>query len=322
MNKIISLYERHYFIMKPTQQSLTKEISRLYKLGFNNEPLTYRPSTLTETVMNLYIINKYSIKNPFHEDIIAKYKRYKCMTTRQVATESIPQHLKWEFYVYFDKKNRIIRHNGDDYYDVLIYHLTKMININPGKKITCDFNSCNFIEEVPIDGHSEIIIFDPILNVLEYIDSNNIPKHYLRKDTKYFQSGELRCKIMEKVAKNLPSKPMFITNRDIYSGYEWGIQSIECASDILKDFEKEGYCLMWCHLFGDLALAFPEHSMRNIIRTILTKATDARTKAHNINDYLAYLIRGYVRHISQTLHIEFDNDTSKKNACINLVSHM
>jgi hypothetical protein len=305
-----------------SSNTVSKEIARLYSIGVRAKGVPYESTIVTETMMNLYLSEKYGIVNPFQEDIVKKYNRYSGIATRQITSVPIPEYLKWEFYIYFDKKNKLLSHNGDEYADICIYGLNKLAKLNPGKKITFEFNSCSFVDDKPEDGHTEIIIFDPALNVLEYIDSNQLPKQRFRKQTTYITSCQVRYEVMKHVAEQLPSKPIFITNRDIYNGYEWGIQSIECGSDLLTGFEKDGFCLMWAHLFGDLALAFPEYSMNDIIRTMLKKANDPKTKAENMSDYFVYLIRGYILDISNTLGVDFGNDASKKNACILLASRI
>lgn len=307
--------------MKPTN-TVAKEIARLYSLGVKQTGVPYESTLATDTMMNLYIMDKYGIVNPFHEDVVKKYNRHGGIATRQITQVLIPDHFKWEFEIHFDKKNKLLSHNGDEYGDICLYCLHTLIEANPGKKITYEFNSCTFIEGQAEEGHTEVIIFDPALNVLEYIDSNQLPKQRFRKQSAYITSCEVRYEIMKRVASQLPSKPIFITNRDIYTGYEWGIQSIECGSDLLVGFEKDGFCLMWANLFGDLALEFPEYSMKDIIRTMLKKADDPKTKAENISDYLVYLIRGYILDISNKLSVDFSNDVSKKNACIVLASRI
>jgi hypothetical protein len=106
-----------------------------------------------------------------------------------------------------------------------------------------------------------------------------------------------------------------VNNDDIYSGYDWGIQSLEASSDKHLESEKQGLCLMWAILMGDLALSFPEYSVSQIVKVMMKKARSKQTKLDNINDYLLFVIRGYIVSLTKKLDISFENETSIHSAC-------
>lgn len=299
---------------------LDKEISRLYKLGSScSEIPKYITTNETETMMNLYLSHKYKLDNPFQDDIIQAYKHYGRIRARYTPWMKPPIQYRWELYVYLDAKDNIIGHNSEEYAELFSENLLEMTKRTPGKKIICDLNSCVFLEKEAVTAHSEMIIYDPLLNVLEYVDSNNIPKHCARKDKNYFNWSSVRISTARLIADLLPSQPHFICNADIYDGYEWGIQSLECTSDLLISEEKIGYCLMWSHLIGDLALMFPEYSVKDIIKSIIKKSELKTVKVKYSNDYMVYLIRGYVRDVSDVIGVDFSDIDSKHAACCKLV---
>jgi hypothetical protein len=166
------------------------------------------------------------------------------------------------------------------------------------------------------NGHSEVILYDPALNVLEHVDSNNLPKQNCRANKGYFDCCQMCISIMTDISNLLAERPTYVNNNQIYSGYEWGIQSLEASSDKLTDNEKEGYCLMWAIIFGDLALSFPEYSVKEIVEIMMKKAGSKRNAETNKNDYLLTVIRGYVATISKELGVSFIEEASKHEACV------
>ena len=300
-----------------TTKGLEQEIARLYKLG--KTPAPYCSTSVTEIMMNLYLTNKYKFKDPTQKDIRKDYRAYGMVSRRLKQQTPVPQLYTWQLCLYYDEKERLVRTNRDEYYSAFYWKLTDMIRLNPGKKIACSFDIEFYTNEVATLGHTETILYDPALNILEHVDSNNLPKHCARRDPEYFQCCEVTNAILEDVAKALPQCPLYINNTTIYHGYEWGIQSIEAASNKHTESEKDGYCLMWSNLFADLALSFPEYSVRQIIDVMLKKAKSAQTKVDCMNDYLLYVIRGYVTDISNTLGVNFEDEASKHEACVQLV---
>jgi len=151
---------------------------------------------------------------------------------------------------------------------------------------------------------------------LEYIDSNNIPKQCTRQHKRYFAWQQLRQETMKRVVSEMPSRPHLITNSDIYDGYAWGIQSLEYSSTFITELEKNGgYCLMWAQLFSDLSLTFPEICVKDIVRTITEKSESKKTRAGCANDYILFVIRGYVIDISKKIGVDFSNIDSIHSAC-------
>ena len=301
--------------------TLQKEIARLFKLGKNSK-ISYISTSNTQTLMNLYLLNKHSLIDPFHTNFIEELKRYARISSRYTSWIDFPIHGHWELHVYFDKNGKVLSHNGDELIDIFRDNIIEMAKINNYKKIICEFGSAIYVENVCVSGHSEMIIFDSIFNTFEYIDSNNIPKQCSRRDQQYFTWTEIRQEIVRKIVESLPSNPIFITNKNIYTDYDWGIQSMEAASDLLTEQEKNGYCLMWSHLLGDLSMQFPDYSMKEIIDTIVKKSKLKTVNIKYTNDYMLYLIRGYVYDISQVVGVDFAYDDSKRDACCKLVTKL
>lgn len=297
--------------------SLTQEISRLYRKG--KTPPPYKSTNVTEMAMMLYLSNKHNINNPVEQKIRQQYKIYGRNIHRLRPSKTAPPMFNsWELELYYDDKDRLVRTNRDDYYSVFYWKLHDLIEANPGKKVTCTFDISMYKNNVPDNGHTEIIVYDPALNILEHTDSNNQPKQCARHDCGYFACSEVVTSIMRDIVKVLPQKPLFINNEDIYSRYDWGIQCMESGSDLLTEMEKSGYCLAWATLFGDFALSFPEYSMKQIIEEMIKKAKSPLNSATYMNDYLLFVIRGYVADLSQKLDVRFDDETSQHEACIRL----
>jgi len=296
--------------------TLAQTIARYYQQGKN--PIEYKSTNSTEVMMMLYLTNKHNIIDPFQDDIRQKYRDYGRMTDRLKDLRKPPDFYDWALSLHFDKKNKLIYENSEDYFCCFYWKLMDIIEKNPGKKVACLFSITFRIHDGTSEGHSEVVLYDPALNILEHTDSNNIPKQCFRKDHTYFILCEMVQSILGRVAKALPSEPVFINNKNIYTDYEWGIQSMEAASDLHIGGEKEGYCLMWAVLFGDLALSFPEYSIREIVSVIKEKAKSKKVKINFVNDYMLTLIRGYAVHISREVDVSFLDESSKHNACIKL----
>jgi len=291
-------------------------ITRLYNLGSKGEPPRYESTPETETMMNLYLLQKYGLKNPMHDEIIRKYRHYRL---RRSPIETHVNHV--EHSVYINRRFDHVSDNNDEYAELFLNNLLEMIQLNPGKKLVCDFKSCLFIDDEFDLGHSEMVIFDPAFNTFEYVDSNHVPKQFSRKTTKQFAWQEAREQTMQQVVSRMPSKPIYITNADIYTSYEWGLQSLESGSELLtREEETGGYCLMWSHLLGDLSLAFPHYSISGIKEAIFKKANSPTARMETVNDYLLALIRGYIKDISHIYSIDFSSTASKHDACYHIVS--
>jgi hypothetical protein len=304
--------------MKPTI-TLQREIGRLYSLGQTPHP--YASNNASETLMNLYLPYKHGLKDTHYQDICKDYAKYDRLTVRQRKICKPPVHYIDELCVYFDKNEKWLSDNRDEYYSRFYWRFRNLIESNPHKKVACVFNIA-IIGSESSNGHVEIVVFDPALNVIEHVDSNHLPKQCMRKERAYMECCRLSQTIVRNVAAVLPTEPIYISTHDIYSGYDWGIQSLEAASDQLTEPEKGGYCLMWAHLLGDLALMFPDDSIKHIIETMLKKSDSKNTKVLFKNDYLLYVIRGYVADISKTFGCNFENDDSKHNTCIQFSKKM
>jgi hypothetical protein len=172
-----------------------------------------------------------------------------------------------------------------------------------------------------MEGHCVIVVYDPALNTLEFMDSNNLPKQRARVHHAYFIYCEISNDIMRKVAAALPSVPIYINNHSIYSGYDYGVQSMEASSDKHTDSEREGFCLMWAIFLGDLALSFPDESMAAIIE-LSQKKIEIKTKQLGIRKRLFAPSdpRLCCSHYKQ-LEVAFDDETSKHQACVRLVKY-
>lgn len=296
--------------------TLEKEIARLFQLG--KKPIDYSSSISTMIMMMLYLNHKYEIKDRTLDKIQKDYRDYGRATKRQKSKKEAPELYVWELLLYYDDKDRLIRSNRDTYYPAFYWKLHDMIEANPGKKIFCSFDISFYVNEKPDNGHVELVIFDPVKNTLEHVDSNELPKHIARKERGYFECCQVTESIIRQVAEVLPTKPRYINNNHFYNGYEYGIQSLEASSELHTETEKEGFCLMWMALFAELALQFPEYSMREIIETLFKKSKSVHVKLDNINDYFLTLIRGYVVDISRTLDISFIDQESTNFACVRL----
>lgn len=301
--------------MKPTQ-TLEQRIASLYRAG--QKPVEYNASTVSETMMNMYLAKKHQMSDPSIVEIQQEYREYDRLTERLRLKKGLPRQCMWELYLHFDEKERLIRDNRMEYRDQFYWKLRFLIDANPGKKVVCLFSIGFFTNDVVTNGHLEIVVFDPALNTLEHIDSNQIPKQRRRRDPAYFECCEISKEIVREVARMIEEQPIFISNDDIYSGYDYGIQSLEASSDLLTEVEQKGYCLMWAILFADLSLSYPDESMKHIIQTIMKKADSKLTKTRFINDYLAGVIRGYSVEITRILNVDFTNEESLHLACIEL----
>jgi hypothetical protein len=296
--------------------TLETEISRLYKLG--QSPLPYEGTIPAEVLMMLYLTNKYNITNPELDDIREKYKLYSFSKKAKPDTAEKPIFCIWELDIDFDEKDRVLKSNKKDYTTGVYWKLRELIDANPDKKVICHFNAGFYMNGKAVNGHIETIVYDPALNILEHIDSNNLPKQFARKAGTYSKYCLIKSDIVRNVAEMLDEQPVFIDNKDIYSGYSWGIQSLEASSDKLTEKEREGYCLMWATLFADFALGFPDYSAKEIVETMMKKAKSKMNKQATVNDYLLIMIRGYVVHLSKTLGIDFMDEDSIHEACIKL----
>jgi len=295
---------------------LATEIGRLYRLG--QKPIPYEGTVPAEVMMMLYLTNKYNIESPELEDIRDEYKAFGRLSERMKPTAKNPSFCIWELSIDYDDKDRVLKSNAAEYTDQLYWKLRELIDANPGKKVICPFNAGFYLKGEVINGHIETIIYDPALNILEHIDSNNLPKQFSRKAGTYSQYCLIKSGIVRNVAGMLDEQPVFVDNSNIYSGYAWGIQSLEASSDLLSDQERLGYCLMWASLFADLSLAFPEYSMKEIVNMVMKKGASSSNKQATVNDYCLFLIRGYVVDISKTLGVDFMDEDSIHEACIRL----
>lgn len=309
----------------PHKMELKHEIARLYRLG--QTPVPYKSTNVTEIISMLYLSNKHNIVDPNETNIRDAYIKYgrdgrgfEPSEKRQLRSLKLPppELRNIELYLYFDKKDNLIKSNREEYFAIFYWKLQDIIKANPGKKVACKFDIGMFTEDNLTNGHTEMILYDPLLNTLEHVDSNNIPKQCARKDRGYFACCEMVSSIMRDVVATLPQSPLYINNEDIYSGYAWGVQSLECSSDNLTEQEKEGYCLMWTTLFGDLALSFPEYSMKQIIEELVKKSKSPSNSAKTENDYLLSIIRGYVVDLSKKMDVIFDDESSQHLGCIRL----
>lgn len=296
--------------------SLTQEISRLYRKG--KTPPPYKSTNVTEMTMMLYLSNKHKINNPIEKGLRGQYRSYQNNTSCIPLEKRAPEFCSYELELYYDDKDRLLRTNREEYYSFFYWRLCDLIDANPGKKVTCTFDIAMYKNDIPDNGHTEVIVYDPVLNILEHIDSNNLPKQCSRQDTVYFSCTEVVNSVMRDIVNILPQKPLYINNEDIYSRYDWGIQCLESSSDLLTESEKGGYCLMWTTLFADMALTFPEYSMKQIIKEMIKKAESPLNSATTLNDYFLFVIRGYVTDLSQILDVRFDDETSQHNACVRM----
>jgi hypothetical protein len=293
-------------------------IERLYKLGSKGEPPRYESSPEAETLMNLYLLQKHGFKNPMYDKIIHKYRHYRL---RRSPIETHADHL--EHCVYINRRFNLVSDNNREYAELFLNNLLEMIQLNPGKKLVCDFKSCLFVDDEFDLGHSEMVIFDPAFNTFEYVDSNHVPIQFSRKTAKQFAWQEARNQTMQRVAAALPSKPIYITNADIYTNYDWGLQSLESGSErSTKEEETGGYCLMWSHLLGDLSLAFPHYSVAGITKAIFKKANSSPDLTETLNDYMLAVIRGYVKDVSNVYSVDFSSTASKHDACYHIVARL
>jgi hypothetical protein len=298
--------------------TIEKEIARLHQLG--KKPVPYVSTSETETVMTLYLSNKHKIIHQEQEVIRAEYLAYGRLTDRQKVLKPTPIAYAHELNIYYDKKGNLMRSNREKYYAIFYWILKDTIYANPGKKVYCTFNIAMYIEDELDCGHTELILYDPALNVLEHVDSNNLPKQSARGDRGYFICCEMCNSIMSEIASIMDEKPIYVNNTDIYSGYEWGIQSLEASSDKLTEQEKEGYCLVWAILFGDLALTFPEYSVKQIVQIMMKKASSKRNAETSTNDYLLSVVRGYVATVSRDIGVTFDDVQSKTEGAVRLAN--
>lgn len=301
--------------------TVQKEIARLFQLG-KKQYAPYKCSNTAQTFMNLYLHHKHNLKNPFLNDIIAEYKRFGRICARYTPWISIPIQGIWELNIYFNKAGKLLSHNADEIVEIFRDNLVEMMELNPGKKIALEFNSVLYVESIGENGHSEVILYDPAFNTIEYIDSNNLPKQCSRQDKEYFTWCEIRQETVRKIVTGLPSDPLFITNADIYGGYEWGIQSLEASSNLLTTDEKEGYCLIWSHLLGDLGMQFPDLSMKEIISAMIKKAGLKTVSVKYINDYMLFIIRGYVYDISYIYGVDFTSTESLREGCCRIAAKL
>ena len=299
-----------------TQPTLNQRIASLYRAG--QTPVPYSSNTLTEVMMCLYMTNKHGIHDPSLDDIREQYQKYGRARDRLRSKMESPSFCVWELYLHYDEKDRLIKDNSEEYTKAFFWKLRELIDANPGKKVVCLFNIAFFTREVAINGHLEIVVYDPALNTLEHLDSNQLPKQRKRKDPAYFACCEISTRIVRDVGKRMEEDPIYINNEDIYTGFEFGIQSMEAASDLLTSVEKEGYCLMWAMLFADLTLTYQDEPIKNIVQSMIKKATSKQNGASFVNDYLAGVIRGYVVEVSRALDVSFTDETSKERACIKL----
>jgi len=296
--------------------TLDQTIARYYQLG--KKPVPYISTNTTETMMSFYLPIQHGLYDPAHDKMKEKYRKYE--RAYCVRKKILPELRELEFDLVFDKKGKLIRTNEDEYYEGFYWRLRNLIEANPGRKVACTFSAGFFEEETPIEGHSIIVVYDPAMNTLEFMDSNNLPKQRFRKHKPYFLFCEISNAMMKKIASVLPTQPLFINNDSVYSRYDLGIQSMEASSDLHTESEKEGFCLMWAIFLGDLALTFPEEPIANIIASLKKKSKSKQNSSEYENDYLLQVIRGYVVHITKQLDMSFDDEMSKHQACIRLSS--
>jgi len=301
---------------EPVSNTLEKELARLYRLG--KTPVDYISTLSTLVVMLLYLNKKYGLEDSSISKIKENYRQYGRLTKRQKVLMKPPEYYSWELYLYYDKNDRLIGSNRDDYYAGFYWKLRDKIEANQGKKIFCTFDITYYKNDIPDNGHIELVIYDPEKNTLEHVNSNYLPKHVTRKEASYFESCEIIESILREVADALPTVPKYINNNDFYGGYDYGIQSMEAASDLLTPHEKEGLCLMWTCLFAELAVQFPQQSMKEIITAILHKSKLKTIKVDYSNDYFLILIRGYIVDVSRQLNIQFTDETSLHSICTEL----
>lgn len=296
--------------------SINRQITELVRKG--RKPSRYISTNATEGLMILYLNNKYNIRDPSSNNLINDYKEYNKKKNMGLRVET-PLLEGYELNLYYDDKDNLISDNRKIYIRTFYWKLIDMINNNPGRKFACKFDISTYRNDVLIEGHTEMIIYDPALNILEHVDSNNVPKQCSRNERAYFSCCELVNEIVKCVAELLPESPIYINNTDIYSGYQWGIQSMEAASNELVDIEKGGFCLAWCILLGDLALKNQNISIKEIICEIIKNAKKSKILD---NDYMLYLIRGYIKELSSELNVEFDNEQSQHDASSVIASCM
>jgi hypothetical protein len=294
--------------------TLDQTIARYYQLG--KKPAPYVSTNTTEAMMTMYLPNQHGLHDPTYDGLKEEYSKYG--RTHSLRQRVAPGLHESELYLEFDKKGKLISSNEDEYFPVFYWRLRDLIEANPGRKVACTFNSGITEGETSVEGHCVIVVYDPAMNTLEFMDSNNLPKHRARVHRAYFIYCEISNTIMKKVAAALPSMPIYINNHSIYSGYDYGVQSMEASSDKHTDSEREGFCLMWAIFLGDLALSFPDEPTANIIHSLKKKSKSKQNSSSSENDYLLQVIRGYVVHITNKLEVAFDDETSKHQACVRL----
>jgi len=294
--------------------TLDQTIARYYQFG--KKPSPYFSTITTEAMMLLYLPNQHGLRDPEHVELKKEYIKYG--RTHSLRQKIAPELSSSALYLEFDKKGKLISSNQDEYFSEFYWRLRDLIEANPGRKVACTFNSAISEGEPTMEGHCVIVVYDPALNTLEFMDSNNLPKQRARVHHAYFIYCEISNEIMKKVAAALPSVPMFINNHSIYSGYDYGVQSMEASSDKHTDSEREGFCLMWAIFLGDLALSFPDEPMAHIIDSLKKKSKSKQNSSESENDYLLQVIRGYVVYITKHLEVAFDDETSKHEACVRL----
>ena len=269
-------YRHTLYAMTDKSYTLDQAIARFYQYG--KKPVPYLTTNTTEAMMTMYLPNQHGLHDPAHDEIKEKYRKY--ARTHSLRQKTLPELRVLELYLVFDKKGKLISNNQDDYFPEFYWRLRELIEANPGRKVACTFNSAIFEGETSVEGHSVIVVFDPAMNTLEFMDSNNLPKQCSRNERTYFTYCEISNEIMKKVVAALPSVPIYINNHSIYSGYDWGVQCMEASSDKHTEGEKEGFCLMWAIFLGDLALSFPDESMANIISSLKKNRNPNKTARH------------------------------------------
>jgi hypothetical protein len=293
--------------------TLDQTIARYYQLG--KKPAPYLSTNTTEAMMTMYLPNHHGLHDPTYDELKDNYKKYG--RTHSLRQKIAPRFYETELDLVFDNKGKLISSNQDEYFPEFYWRLRDLIEANPGRKVACTFNS-GITEGESVEGHCVIVVYDPAMNTLEFMDSNNLPKHRARVHHAYFIYCEISNEIMRKVAAALPSMPIYINNHSIYSGYDFGVQSIEASSDKHTDSEREGFCLMWAIFLGDLALSYPDEPMAHIIDSLKKKSKSKQNSSESENDYLLQVIRGYVVYITKHLEVAFDDETSKHEACVRL----
>jgi hypothetical protein len=299
--------------------TIEQEIARFYKLG--QKPVEYISTLPTMVMMLLYLNNKYGIEDKSHADIRKQYRQYGRYTERQKALKEAPALCCWELTLDYNEKEQLLSSTKEDYYAAFYWKLHDTIMANPGKKIFCTFEISFYTNGKPSNGHIELVTYNPDTNTIEHIDSNQIPKYLKRKEPGYFVCCEISEAIVRRVAETLPFSPKYKNNNDIYTDYEFGIQSLEASSDKLTEKEKEGYCLMWTTFFAELAMKFPDLSMKEIVAAMFKKARSKQTKCDCLNDYFLYVIRGYVVDIASQLEVSFEDERSIHAACVRLANY-